>query len=87
MIKSLKAGPYFENIDPRARLADTDAIFVDAIHTDASPLLQIGLGISQPVGHVDFYPKFVYIAFKYIQLHHKQIFLFLIYACSKVFYP
>jgi pancreatic triacylglycerol lipase len=30
---------------------------VDVIHTDAGPFLSGGLGILQPVGHVDFYPN------------------------------
>jgi pancreatic triacylglycerol lipase len=49
------AGPYFENTDPIVRLDPTDADFVDAIHTDATSTLQIGLGIFQMVGDVDFY--------------------------------
>jgi pancreatic triacylglycerol lipase len=30
---------------------------VDVIHTDAGPFISGGLGILQPVGHVDFYPN------------------------------
>uniref|UniRef100_A0A2C9M1Z3 Lipase domain-containing protein n=1 Tax=Biomphalaria glabrata TaxID=6526 RepID=A0A2C9M1Z3_BIOGL len=53
------AGPYFENTDPVVRLDPTDAVFVDVIHSDAPPLglLQLGLGIKQAVGHLDFYPN------------------------------
>ena len=51
------AGPYFEFTDPRVRLDKTDAKFVDAIHTDGSATLQLGLGLMQSVGHVDFYPN------------------------------
>ena len=36
----------------------TDAKFVDVIHSNAQKLpLEIGFGIMQPVGHVDFYPN------------------------------
>ncbi|KAK6991170.1 inactive pancreatic lipase-related protein 1, partial [Biomphalaria glabrata] len=36
------AGPYFENTDPTVRLDPTDALFVDAIHTDSESLIQFG---------------------------------------------
>jgi len=48
------AGPYFEKMPTFVRLDPTDAHFVDAIHTDGSTL---GLGLMQPVGHLDFYPN------------------------------
>ncbi|KAK0064935.1 pancreatic triacylglycerol lipase [Biomphalaria pfeifferi] len=53
------ASPYFENTDPVVRLDPTDAVFVDVIHSDAPPLglLQLGLGMKQAVGHLDFYPN------------------------------
>jgi pimeloyl-ACP methyl ester carboxylesterase len=51
------AGPYFENTDPIVRLDPTDAIYVDAIHTDGTANLALGLGLMQPVGHADFYPN------------------------------
>ncbi|CAG2117119.1 unnamed protein product, partial [Medioppia subpectinata] len=37
------------------KLAPSDAQFVDAIHTDAVPV--IGLGIHENSGHIDFYPN------------------------------
>jgi hypothetical protein len=49
------AGPYFENTDTRVRLDPTDAKYVEAIHTDGSATLQLGLGLLQKSGHVDFY--------------------------------
>uniref|UniRef100_A0A0B7A5A2 Lipase domain-containing protein n=1 Tax=Arion vulgaris TaxID=1028688 RepID=A0A0B7A5A2_9EUPU len=45
----------FERTPPEARLDPTDAIFVDVIHTDASPI--VGLGTFQSLGTVDFYPN------------------------------
>ena len=51
------AGPYFENTDPVVRLDSTDALFVDTIHTDGSATIMLGLGLMQPLGHVDFYPN------------------------------
>lgn len=48
------AGPKFENavISPDLRLCETDADFVDIVHTD----IQF-YGYTAPIGHVDFYPN------------------------------
>ncbi|OCT71289.1 hypothetical protein XELAEV_18034267mg [Xenopus laevis] len=52
------AGPLFQNTPPEVRLDPTDADFVDVIHTDTSPLIpKIGFGMSQSVGHLDFFPN------------------------------
>ncbi|XP_017771250.1 PREDICTED: uncharacterized protein LOC108558749 [Nicrophorus vespilloides] len=51
------AGPLFESQDPRARLDQTDADFVDVIHSNGENLILGGLGSWQPMGHVDFYPN------------------------------
>ncbi|XP_072386685.1 uncharacterized protein [Diabrotica undecimpunctata] len=51
------AGPLFESQDPRARLDQSDAEFVDVIHSNGENLILGGLGSSQPMGHVDFYPN------------------------------
>ncbi|KAJ8960019.1 hypothetical protein NQ318_009455 [Aromia moschata] len=51
------AGPLFESQDPRARLDQSDASFVDVIHSNGENLILGGLGSSQPMGHVDFYPN------------------------------
>ena len=36
------AGPYFENTVPEVRLDISDAKFVDVIHGDSDPILQMG---------------------------------------------
>lgn len=51
------AGPYFEGTPSEVRLDPSDAMFVDAIHTDGEPSFKLGLGIFEKVGHVDFYPN------------------------------
>ncbi|XP_044017646.1 uncharacterized protein LOC122858662 isoform X1 [Aphidius gifuensis] len=51
------AGPLFESQDPRARLDETDAQFVDVIHSNGEQLILGGLGSWQPMGDVDFYPN------------------------------
>ncbi|XP_054764763.2 pancreatic triacylglycerol lipase-like [Lytechinus pictus] len=49
------AGPYYEETDTIVRLDPTDALFVDVIHTDTSPIYNLGMGIYVPCGHVDIY--------------------------------
>jgi len=49
------AEPYFQYLPTHVRLDETDAKFVDAIHTDAKTILLLGYGMIQPVGHLDFY--------------------------------
>ncbi|CAG2101975.1 unnamed protein product [Medioppia subpectinata] len=49
------AGPGFNGKPTSDKLSPSDAQFVDAIHTDAVPL--IGLGINENSGHIDFYPN------------------------------
>ncbi|XP_053189006.1 inactive pancreatic lipase-related protein 1-like [Scomber japonicus] len=52
------AEPYFQDTDASVRLDVSDANFVDVIHTDGLPFdSKLGLGISQPMGHIDFYPN------------------------------
>uniref|UniRef100_G3TFE2 Lipase I n=1 Tax=Loxodonta africana TaxID=9785 RepID=G3TFE2_LOXAF len=46
------AGPEFSGKPSYDRLDYTDAEFVDVIHSDTS-----GLGIKEPLGHIDFYPN------------------------------
>ncbi|XP_048126212.1 LOW QUALITY PROTEIN: pancreatic triacylglycerol lipase-like [Alosa alosa] len=55
------AEPYFQGCPAQVRLdpaTSADAKFVDVIHSDASPFgSTLGFGMSQTVGHVDFYPN------------------------------
>ncbi|GIY72446.1 pancreatic triacylglycerol lipase [Caerostris extrusa] len=51
------AGPRFYDAPLEERLDPSDALFVDAIHTDAGHGLIEGLGLRSQVGHVDFYPN------------------------------
>ncbi|KAJ8041016.1 Pancreatic triacylglycerol lipase [Holothuria leucospilota] len=48
------AGPSFEGTEEGCRLDKSDAMFVDAVHTDSAAN---GAGISQTIGHRDFYPN------------------------------
>uniref|UniRef100_A0A665TEI3 Triacylglycerol lipase n=1 Tax=Echeneis naucrates TaxID=173247 RepID=A0A665TEI3_ECHNA len=50
--------PYFQDTDSSVCLDMSDAAFVDVIHTDGLPFdSKLGLGMMQPVGHIDFYPN------------------------------
>ncbi|XP_055447697.1 pancreatic triacylglycerol lipase [Psammomys obesus] len=52
------AEPYFQGTPEEVRLDPSDAQFVDAIHTDAAPMVpNLGFGMSQTVGHLDFFPN------------------------------
>lgn len=52
------AEPCFQGAPEEVRLDPSDAMFVDVIHTDSSPIIpNIGFGMSQKVGHLDFYPN------------------------------
>ncbi|XP_025197450.1 inactive pancreatic lipase-related protein 1-like [Melanaphis sacchari] len=46
------AKPMYEKSDPEDRLAITDAMFVDVIHTNAGQD-----GLSKSIGHMDFFPN------------------------------
>ncbi|XP_068625241.1 pancreatic triacylglycerol lipase-like [Battus philenor] len=46
------AGPCFTHVEPDLRIQDTDAVFVDAIHTDAGVY-----GLAEAIGHMDYYPN------------------------------
>uniref|UniRef100_A0A3Q3AZ68 Triacylglycerol lipase n=1 Tax=Kryptolebias marmoratus TaxID=37003 RepID=A0A3Q3AZ68_KRYMA len=52
------AEPYFQGTDASLRLDTSDAAFVDVIHTDGLPFdSKLGLGMTEHVGHIDFYPN------------------------------
>ncbi|PNF27578.1 hypothetical protein B7P43_G02266 [Cryptotermes secundus] len=51
------AQPCFQTDSPDIRLDPSDADFIDVIHTNGRVLLKVGLGLPQPIGHVDFYPN------------------------------
>ncbi|XP_030298608.1 inactive pancreatic lipase-related protein 1 isoform X1 [Sparus aurata] len=52
------AEPYFQDTNSSVHLDTSDATFVDVIHTDGLPFnSKLGLGMSHPMGHIDFYPN------------------------------
>ncbi|XP_076346356.1 pancreatic triacylglycerol lipase-like [Tachypleus tridentatus] len=51
------AEPFFQNMPVEVRIDPSDALFVDVIHSDAKTIFLMGLGMSQTVGHVDFFPN------------------------------
>ncbi|XP_075968622.1 pancreatic triacylglycerol lipase-like [Anarhichas minor] len=52
------AEPYFQDTNDSLHLDTSDAAFVDVIHTDGLPFnSKLGLGMSQSMGHIDFYPN------------------------------
>lgn len=51
------AGPWFQKAENSVRLDPTDADFVDVIHTNGGSNVVEGLGLDEPIGHLDFYPN------------------------------
>ncbi|KAI1290044.1 Pancreatic triacylglycerol lipase [Halotydeus destructor] len=51
------AAPLFEGYPEPVRLDQSDAMFVDVIHTNGDGFLRGGLGSYQSMGHLDFYPN------------------------------
>ncbi|XP_054359310.1 pancreatic triacylglycerol lipase [Pongo pygmaeus] len=52
------AEPCFQGTPELVRLDPSDAKFVDVIHTDGAPIVpNLGFGMSQVVGHLDFFPN------------------------------
>lgn len=51
------ANIYFENTPPSVRMDKCHAKLVDVIHTSSRPFTELGLGLKQAVGHLDFYPN------------------------------
>uniref|UniRef100_A0A4X1UKK5 Lipase domain-containing protein n=1 Tax=Sus scrofa TaxID=9823 RepID=A0A4X1UKK5_PIG len=77
------AGPQFSGKPSNGRLDYTDANFVDVIHTDTN-----GLGIKEPLGHIDFYPnggkkqpgcpKSIFAGIEFIKCDHQRaVYLFM----------
>lgn len=51
------AEPMFHGTEPVVRLDRTDAKFVDVIHSAARPFSTGGMGMTESIGHVDFFPN------------------------------
>jgi len=51
------AEPFFANTDTIVRLDQSDAKYVDVIHSDIAYFVNGGFGLKQKIGHVDFYPN------------------------------
>ncbi|XP_023313050.1 pancreatic triacylglycerol lipase isoform X2 [Anoplophora glabripennis] len=51
------AEPHFSKAKPPVRLDRSAAQYVDIIHTDASQFIRGGLGMTESIGHVDYYPN------------------------------
>ncbi|KAM3600820.1 uncharacterized protein V6R79_002984 [Siganus canaliculatus] len=77
------AGPQFTGTSPEDRLDQTDAQFVDVLHTDID-----SLGFRKPLGHIDFYanggtdqpgcPKTIFSGGSYFKCdHQRSMFLYL----------
>ncbi|KAK2507729.1 hypothetical protein MC885_016013, partial [Smutsia gigantea] len=77
------AGPKFSGKPSNGRLDYTDAKFVDVIHSDTN-----GLGIKEPLGHIDFYPnggkeqpgcpKSIFSGIEFIKCDHQRaVYLFM----------
>jgi Lipase len=51
------AEPFFANTETIVRLDQSDAAYVDVIHSDIAYFVSGGFGLKQKIGHVDFYPN------------------------------
>ena len=65
------AEPHFEHTHRKVRLDETDAFYVDVIHTDANPLMSLGMYV---------YFRLVYILFIHIFMlvYNLHIIIFLV---------
>ncbi|XP_054611198.1 lipase member H isoform X1 [Dunckerocampus dactyliophorus] len=90
------AGPQFTGTPPKDRLDPTDALFVDALHTDID-----ALGYREALGHIDFYanggtdqpgcPKTIFSGTAYFKCdHQRSVYLYcesLNHTCSSRAFP
>ncbi|KAM7107917.1 LOW QUALITY PROTEIN: lipase member H [Ciconia maguari] len=90
------AGPLYRGKPPSERLDPTDAQFVDVIHSDTD-----GLGYTEALGHIDFYPNggtdqpgcplTIFSGLQYFKCdHQRSVFLFmssLKQSCNITAYP
>jgi len=51
------AGPYYTDTPTFIRLDETDAVYVDNIHSDSDSILVLGYGTKQAMGNLDFFPN------------------------------
>ncbi|KFM63671.1 Pancreatic triacylglycerol lipase, partial [Stegodyphus mimosarum] len=51
------SGPFFNGVQKVVRLDKDDASFVDVIHTNSDGNRLMGYGLTEPIGHLDFYPN------------------------------
>lgn len=51
------AEPHFSKAQRPVRLDRTAADYVDIVHTDASAFIRGGLGMTESIGHVDYFPN------------------------------
>lgn len=51
------AEPHFAKAQRPVRLDRSAAKYVDVVHTDASQFIRGGLGMTERIGHVDYYPN------------------------------
>ena len=51
------AGPFFKEVQTSFRLDESDAQYVDVIHTNAGDILDFNFGTTLASGHTDFWPN------------------------------
>ena len=75
------AEPHFEHTHRKVRLDETDAFYVDVIHTDANPLMSLGMYVYFRLVYFRLaYFRLVYILFIHIFMlvYNLHIFIFLV---------